>query len=66
MNNNDKVELSIEEKIIANTGLGMLFQLIEDEHPLMMRILKDHPYKHLLTLENIDKLHHKFKLYNNN
>jgi hypothetical protein len=66
MNNNKTKQaiegLSDEEKIIVNTGLGLMFQMIEEKVPLMNIILKDHPYKELLTLENIDKLHYKFKL----
>lgn len=62
MNKIAVVELSENEKIIANTGLGIMYQLIADKHPIMMELLKDHPFKHLLTLESIDKLHYKFGL----
>ena len=56
------VKLSDEEKVIVNTGLGIMHQLIEREWDSVLdELLKDHPYRELLTLENIDKLHYKFQ-----
>jgi hypothetical protein len=54
--------MSQEEKIIINTGLGMMIQMIEREEPLFLNLLIGHPYKELLTHENIMKLSEKFKV----
>ena len=53
---------SIEEKIIINTGLGILFQLIGTNDPMLNKLLSNHPRKDLLTLGNIKKLNEKFKV----
>lgn len=56
------MNLTREEKIIINTGLGMMYQLMEKEDPLFLKLLMGHPEKELITLENIEKLSNKFKL----
>jgi hypothetical protein len=56
------MNLTIEEKIIINTGLGLMVQMIERNEPLFLNLLIGHPYKGLLTPKNINKLAKKFRL----
>ena len=55
------MNLTREEKIIANTGLGIMIRLMEDKDPILLNYLIGHPEKQLLTLENILKLNKKFQ-----
>ena len=50
------MNLTREEKIIINTGLGMMYQLMEKEDPVFLKLLIGHPEKELITLENIEEL----------
>ena len=40
----------------------MMYQLMEKQDPLFLKLLIGHPEKELITLEKIEKLSHKFKL----
>ena len=56
------VELSKEEMMIANTGLGVLIQMMENNDPTFKHYMFDHPFQNLITHENIMKLSKKFRL----
>ena len=55
------MNLTREEKIIANTGLGIMIRLMEDKDPILLNYLIGHPEKNLLTIDNILKLNKKFQ-----
>ena len=60
------MNLTREEKIIANTGLGIMIRMIQDQDPDLNRHLEGHPEKHLITFDNIMNLSLKLRLKENN
>ena len=57
-----QISMSREEMVLANTGLAIMFRLLIQPVSILGEMLKDHPEKELITLDNIDKLSKKFKI----
>ena len=55
------MNLTREEKIIANTGLGVMIRMLQDKDPDLDRHLEGHPEKHLITFHNIISLSLKLR-----